>query len=510
MVHSLSLDLRADSDVPLHRQIYQQIRQAILTGRVRSQQKLPASRQLAQSLGVSRSTVVQSYDQLISEGYIKPRRGAGTFVCAVIPDDLLAVSGDDTAKKGAFEATYKASNANRNAIPSLSAFAQRLNQVATPPQAAQTTVSFRYWRPDLSIFPVQQWQRLVTARSMSSTDWMTYGDEPMGYGPLRNAIAAYISQTRAVRCVPDQILITQGTQQAIGLIAQVLLTPGDTVALEEPGYLSAQKIFASYGASLQPIPVDQEGLSIDALASLSEHSARPPKLVYVTPSHQFPTGALMPLSRRLALLQWAQENNALIIEDDYDSEFRYSGRPIPALQGFDEANRVLYIGTFSKIMFPGLRLGYLVLPPELVSVFTRAKWLCDRQCSLINQAALTDFIQLGHLARHIRKMRTVYAQRRETLMQTLQTATNAFGSTEFFGDAAGLHLMAQLPPAKTNLSSQVLVARAQTQGVSLFSTRRYYLEPPTVDEGKFIFGFGGLSEKVIKETTARLRLLLKK
>ena len=495
----------------MHRQIYQQIRQAILTGRVRSQQKLPASRHLAQSLGVSRSTVVQSYDQLISEGYIKTRRGAGTFVCAVIPDDLLAVSnGDDATKKGATEATRKLSNAGQNGIPSLSAFAQRLNQVATPPQATQTTVSFRYWRPDLSLFPVQQWQRLVTARSVASIDWMTYGNEPMGYGPLRNAIAAYISQTRAVRCAPDQILITQGTQQAIGLIAQVLLTPGDTVALEEPGYLSAQKIFASYGAALQPIPVDQDGLSVNALVSLSKQAFCLPKLVYVTPSHQFPTGVLMPLSRRLALLQWAQKNNALIVEDDYDSEFRYSGRPIPALQGFDAANRVLYIGTFSKIMFPGLQIGYLVLPPELVSVFTRAKWLCDRQCSLIHQAALTDFIQLGHLARHIRKMRTVYAQRRETLVQTLQAATDALGTTKFSGDAAGLHLMAQLPIAQAALSSQELVVRAQTQGMGLFSTRRYYIQPPPVDEGRFIFGFGELPEKVIEGAIAQLKPLLKK
>ncbi|MEL7143346.1 MAG: PLP-dependent aminotransferase family protein [Cyanobacteria bacterium J06573_11] len=218
----------------------------------------------------------------------------------------------------------------------------------------------------------------------------------------------------------------------------------------------------------------------------------------------------MPLSRRLGLLQWAQDNNALIVEDDYDSEFRYSGRPIPALQGFDAANRVLYVGTFSKIMFPGLQLGYLVLPPELVSVFTRAKWLCDHQCSLINQAALADFIQLGHLARHIRKMRTVYAQRRETLIQTLQAATNALGTTNFFGDAAGLHLMAQLPLAQADLSSRALVARAQAQGIGLFNLQRYYLAPPTVDEGKFIFGFGGLSEKVIEETTAQLKLLLQK
>ena len=511
-----TLDLRPDSDVPLHRQVYEQIRTAVLTGRVRSHQKLPASRQLAQSLGISRTTVIQSYAQLISEGYLETRRGAGTFVSAEIPDSLLTTS------------IVKTSQHLLSSAPStpdsffLSTYGQRLFTTATPSERTQDRLSFRYWRPDLSLFPIKQWQRLVNRCSLADTSWMTYSAEPMGYEPLRAAISTYISQARAVTCEPSQILITQGTQQALGLVAQVLLNEGDAIALEDPGYLSARKVFSSHGAVPMPIPVDGEGLSVEALEKLSADQLTP-KLAYVTPSHQFPTGVLMSLSRRLALLEWAQRTGGLIVEDDYDSEYRYGGRPIPALQGLDTHGRVLYVGTFSKVMFPALRLGYMVLPPALVPVFRRAKWVCDRQCSMLHQSALTTFINEGHLVKHIRRMRTVYAERRACLVASLQT----LGDVEVLGDPAGLHVMVRLPLAQAKLSAQALVEQAANKGVSLFEVAPYYdsaiaessANPGFVPGSKtaqenrergFIFGFGGLSNAEIEDAIARIKPLFER
>ena len=523
------IHLEADADTPLHRQIYNQIRTAILTGRVRSHQKLPASRQLAVRLGVSRTTVSLSYDQLIGEGYLHTKPGAGTFVCAQIPDSLLNASSamvdqsaDSQASKQVLKSEPAIAETAAASHPSLtellSAYGHRLRQL--PERTAETgeVLSFRYWQPDVSLFPTEQWQRCVNRHRTATADWMGYSSSPLGYEPLRTEIANYIAQTRAVYCHPDQILITQGTQQALSLIARVVLDAGEAIALENPGYLSARKVFSSHGATLIPVPVDSEGLQIEGSDGLSSFPASPRiKLAYVTPSHQFPTGVLMSLSRRLALLEWAQQANALIIEDDYDSEFRYGGRPIPALQGLDTHQRVLYIGTFSKVMFPGIQLGYIVLPAELVAVFAQAKWMCDRQSSLIHQAALAEFIAQGHLARHIRRMRIEYAQRREILITALEKTTQSQRSVkasrplEILGDPAGLHLMARLPTTQQSdhQSDQQLVLQASRQGVALFSTQQYYLSSQLCTSAKranreFIFGFGGLKSAEITEAIARI------
>lgn len=540
----LVIDLRSDSDVALHRQIYEQIRTAILTGRVRSHQKLPASRQLAHSLGVSRTTVTQSYDQLISEGYLQTKLGAGTFISSQIPDSLLSadLTIATSAAKNKVEqvSDTPTPDTDRLSITRLfSDYGDRLSRLpartsATATSATTTSattvessnLSFRYWQPDVSLFPIGQWQRCVNRYRTASTDWMGYSLDPLGYEPLRIEIANYIAQTRAVYCHPEQILITQGTQQALSLTASVLLNTGDVIALENPGYLSARKIFSSHGATLVPVAVDDEGIQVNEPGALTSCSAQLRiKLAYVTPSHQFPTGVLMSLSRRLALLEWAHNNNSLIIEDDYDSEFRYSGRPVPALQGLDTHQRVLYVGTFSKVMFPGLQLGYIVLPPPLVAVFAQAKWMCDRQTSLIHQAALRDFMASGQLAKHIRRMRILYAQRRETLITALKSATQLQGlplptnsisaSTSgspseplnILGDPAGLHITVRLPTHHE--SDQQLVSQARQRGVELFSTQTYYLPSPARPapekaNGEFIFGFGGLSQTEIATAIARI------
>ena len=519
----LALQIQANSVTPLHQQVYEQIRVAILTGRVRSHQRLPASRQLAQSLGISRTTVTQSYDQLISEGYLETRQGAGTFVCARVPDEMLQA---ERGKEGVGRLFGKASSDFR-----LSSYGRHLQKTEQrTEQGAQDRadaegceLSFQYGIPAMDLFPVQQWRRLLGRHATVGTSWMNYSKEPMGYEPLRAQIAQYVSQTRAVRCEPDQVLVTSGTQQALGLIMRLLIDVGDAIAIENPGYLSARRIFISSGATIVPVPVDSEGLKIEgseglgALSASSPHhssSKQPsPKLVYVTPSHQFPTGVLMSLSRRLALLQWAQQTNGLIIEDDYDSEFRYSGRPVPALQGLDGDNRVLYLGTFSKVMFPGLQLGYIVLPPALIPVFRRAKWLSDRQSSLIHQQALTDFISEGHLAKHVRRMRSIYEGRRRSLVESLsQIAADLPNQIEILGDESGLHVMAQLP---TQHSNHHIIAEAKKRGVGLISAHAHYWQ--TVEnsqtnsqpgQGKFIFGFGGISDRNIRAACDRIKPII--
>lgn len=496
----LALQIQADSDVPLHQQVYKQIREAILTGRVRSHQRLPASRQLAKSLGISRTTVTESYDQLISEGYLETRLGAGTFVCARVPDEMLQTPAE----------TGKSSRTGLKIASSelrLSSYGQRLQKMADRPHIADSELSFQYGIPAMDLFPIQQWRRLQGRYATAGTGWMDYAKEPMGYGPLRSQIAQYVSQARAVRCEPEQVLVTSGTQQALSLIMRVLVDPKEAIALENPGYLSARRIFISSGATVIPVSVDSEGLQISGPEGLWARSE--PKLVYVTPSHQFPTGVLMSLSRRLALLQWAQQTNGLIIEDDYDSEFRYSGRPVPALQGLDSYDRVLYVGTFSKVMFPGLRLGYIVLPPALISVFRRARWLNDRQSSLIDQQALTDFIGEGHLAKHVRRMRNIYEGRRRSLVEVLSPM-------EIIGDESGLHIMARLP---TQQSNQQIVSQAARLGVRLVSAQPHYLQtaqrttPSNLDDcqpgrGEFIFGFGGISDRDIRAAGDRIKPIL--
>ena len=522
---SLLVTLNASAETPLHRQLYRQVRDAILTGQLNPHTCLPASRQLAKTLGVSRTTVVQSYDQLISEGYLQTKPGAGTFVCSQIPDGLLSAGRSlvdlPSAELSDTDSATPQIDGRSNARKRLSSYGARLATAADYEPGVDCPLSFRYGLPDLSLFPVGQWRRLLNRQANKSDGWMRYDGEPMGHECLRQEIAQYIRDVRAVRCSPDQVLITSGTQQALSLIGQVLMNAGEAIAFENPGYLSAKRIFSARDAAIVPVPVDDLGIRVNEPGGLVEISAtRPtPRLAYVTPSHQFPTGGLMSLSRRLALLDWARRNEALIIEDDYDSEFRYSGSPIPALQGLDEHGCVLYVGTFSKVMFPGLRLGYIVLPPSWVDVFRRAKWLCDRQCSLIDQAALAEFIGSGGLAQHIRRMRTIYDRRRRSLVESLQ---QIMPDVLIPGDASGLHILARMPQGNAASWQQndewthSLIRQAEKLGVGLFSAGPHYCSAygaslDSADDfvgGELIFGFGNISEIDIKRAIAKIQPLL--
>lgn len=344
----------------------------------------------------------------------------------------------------------------RRAPPALSLAAQNVMDLGRwlnegPPRA---------FRPDvlaLDEFPVALWSRLVGRRWRAATVAQLDYADPAGHGPLREAIASYLGAARGVRCAPAQVLITSGSQQGIDLAARALLNPGDPVWVEEPGYRGAKAALSAAGVSLHPVPVDDEGLRVDAGAAACPRA----RMAYVTPSHQYPTGATMSLARRLALLDWARRAGAWIVEDDYDSEYRYAGRPLPALQGLDTSGRVVYVGTFSKVLFPALRLGYVVAPDALIDAFARMQALVNRQIPTLDQAVLADFILDGHFARHIRRMRQLYAARQAALVEAVRRDLGDV--IEVRSAEAGLHVVGWLPPGPTMRASRLSLCRSASR-----------------------------------------------
>jgi GntR family transcriptional regulator / MocR family aminotransferase len=483
----LAIHLDRISTISLHQQLTEKIRLAILEGRLKPKQKLPSSRSLAKSLNVSRSTVTQCYEQLESEGYLETRLGSGTYICHQIPDDWL--------KSQQIEPINRKTENNST----LSQFGNSLVSVKRlEVSEPDYEISFRYGNPAVKYFPISQWRKLVARHCVNSPALLSYAADAAGYFPLRVSIADYLGRSRAVRCTPEQIIIVNGSQQALNLIARLTLNPGDWVAIEEPGYLGARHCFTAQSANLQPIPVNSEGLDVEFLIKCDRFF----KLIYVTPSHQFPTGATLTLKQRIALLQWAQTTKTLIIEDDYDSEYRYEQQPIPALQGMDKSQSVIYVGTFSKTMFPSLRIGYLVVPPSWISLVSSAKWLCDRSTPLLEQYALTDWIAEGHFERHIRRMRKLYNLRRQILIEAFQ---KYFGDRiTILGKSAGVHVMVNI---KTDIPDSIIIQEAAAFGLGLISARKYYLNPQ--HQGGFIFGYAQLEENQINRGIWQLSQVLK-
>ena len=468
----------------------------ILSGRLVPGQRIPSTRALARSLGISRATVTLSYEQLLSEGYLQTVTGSGTFVCSQLPDDLLSAPVPsvliprESVGQSVQLSAYGASLLDGD-------YCTRDSGIALSDQ--YSPISFRYGSPDFNEIPLRQWRQLLSRYCRVANPAMfDYAGDSLGYLPLRKAIARYLVQSRAVQCEADQVIIVNGSQQALDLVTRVLVDRGDEVALENPGYLGARRIFLANGAKLWPIPVDESGVMVERL---SERSPATIKLIYVTPSHQFPTGGVLSLPRRLELLAWATQVGAMIIEDDYDSEFRYGGRPIPALQGLDQGNSVIYVGTFSKVLFPALRIGYLVVPKTLVRVLANAKRLTDRQSPLLEQQVLTDFINEGYLERHIRRMRNLYDQRRQVLMDALVRQLGK--RVTILGENAGMHLMIRL---HTHLSDEEIVAKAAQLGVELVSAKPYYLEG--AGQGEFIIGYAALSSEEITQGVQRVAQVL--
>ena len=420
---SVPFVLDRSSAIPLHRQIYDVWRAGILSGRFHAGQRVPASRAFASTYGVARVTVTAAYDQLLAEGYFETRHGAGTFVSSELPDELLRPM------------RVAASTAGVTHRIRLSRYASRLGDIQRLPSSMRP-LNLSNVGPDLTLFPLPLWRRLVSSQiRRASPAVFDHGAQPAGHEALRQAIATYLARSRAVRCSPEQVIIVSGSQQALDLCARLLLDPGDEAAVEEPGYPGARQLFLANGASLRTLRVTTSGASIDGLTNRT-------RLVHVTPSHQFPTGVSMSLGRRLALLEWARTRGAVVLEDDYDSEYRYSGPPLPAMQSLADGVGVVYIGTFSNVMFRGLRIGYLVVPNELIGPFTTAKWMTDRHTTLLEQAALADFMEQGHLERHVRRTRRFYHHRRDVLLEELDRhfGHDAHGSRRRSGHAHDGHV----------------------------------------------------------------------
>lgn len=472
---------RADRE-PLHRQVYEALRQAILSGRLRAGARLPASRALARELGSARNTVLTAYQQLMAEGYVTARVGAGTTVANTLPDELLRSSARPTPAPR-----------TRAAPPPLSRRGRLIAAMPAPGLAASAPRPFRPGLPALEAFPVDIWTRLLTRRSrLASRALLQYGDVG-GYRPLREAIAVYLGEARAVRCDPDQVFIVTGSQQAVDLAARLLLDPGDRVWVEDPGYPAARGALVAAGAKLVPVPVDHEGLVVAEGA----RSGRDARIVYVTPSHQFPLGATMSLTRRLALLEWARRAGAWIVEDDYDSEYRYEGRPLAALHALDASRRVIYSGTFSKVLFPGLRLGYVVVPPTLVDAFIAALTLTGRHSPSVMQAALTDFIVEGHFARHLRRTRTLYAERQAVLVESVRAHGSA--ALEVRRQAAGMHLVAWLTRGTNDRAASETASRTGIDAPPLSECRIRPARP-----GGLLLGYTAWTPQEIRDGIVRL------
>ncbi|OGL15082.1 MAG: GntR family transcriptional regulator [Candidatus Rokubacteria bacterium RIFCSPLOWO2_12_FULL_71_19] len=499
------LALDREAPAPLSRQLYDLLREAILGGRLRPGSRLPSTRRLAAEVGASRNTVLAAFEQLTAEGYLEGRIGSGTTVARTVPETLLTVpplreTGPGARARGMARGGAEATGAPRRAPGAdglsrrgagIAAAAAEFARVSGPPRP------FRPGLPALDVFPFDLWARLSARRwRRASSALLDYG-APAGHAPLREAVAAHLRVSRAVRCEPEQVIVVTGSQQGIDLAARILLDPGDPVWVEDPGYLGARGALAASGARLIGVAVDAEGLDIDAAARRGPAA----RLVHVTPSHQYPTGSTLSLSRRLALLDWARRTEAWVVEDDYDSEYRYGGRPLAALQGLDRAGRVIYLGTFSKVLFPALRLGYLVVPPGLVDAFARARWLTDRHSPSVTQAVLADFIAEGHLARHIRRTRALYAERQAALVEA--AGRHLAPLVEVTPAEAGMHLVGWLPAGMDDGLAARQAADAQVAAPSLSS---YRLRPG--GRGGLVLGYAAFRPAEIRESVERLAMAL--
>ncbi len=450
--------------LPGYKRVYEAIRSAIVNRRLPAGSKLPSSRDLARELSASRNMIVAAYDQLQAEGYVSSQTGSGTYVTDVLPDGLSEGYMSETGSNSS--ATH--ADSGQEAFISLSQRGSRLtreqgyNAYEVQPLALSGKM-------DLLNFPVKTWQRVQNQVWRREEVALYDYDSRGGYAPLKKAVADYLRISRGVSLEPEQVLITAGTQQSLDLISRMLADQNDVAWVENPCYWGAWSSFYANDLAIRAIAVDNEGMN----PSAADLSSAPPKFIYITPSHQYPTGAVMSLPRRRQLIDYAQQSGAWLLEDDYDSEFRYSGRPIASLQGLayeSGISRVLYMGTFSKVMFPGIKLSYLVLPKALIHSFQTALYDLYRPGQLHLQASLAEFIEQGHFTTHIRRLRQGYAQRRTILLAVLNKTLN--GPVEQIIDDAGLHLVVKLPARTDDVQ---IANRCHTQGLSVRPLSRYYI-----------------------------------
>jgi GntR family transcriptional regulator/MocR family aminotransferase len=479
---------RPAADARLYQALYDHLRAAIFSGELKGGMKLPSTRALAEELNISRNTVLNAYRQLLAEGYLEAREGSGTFVAGVLPETLLMAARHDTpgtARPQPVEA----------AQPVFAEHAKMQMAVSQPPSGGKPPRPFLAEAPALDAFPYQLWTRLIVRQARRMPISAFRYQDSAGYRPLREAIAAQVTVSRQVHCALEQVMIVPGSQGALDLAARVLVNDGDPVWMEDPGYPGARGAFAGVGAQVTPIPIDQEGLMVEAGIERAPQA----RLVYITPSHQFPLGMTMSFSRRLALLDWAGNANAYILEDDYDSEFRFAERPLATLQGLDRADRVIYIGTFSKVLFPSIRIGYLILPPGLVEAFLKVRRLIDIHSPMLEQAVLADFISEGHYLRHLRRMRTLYAERREALLAAMRDLPLNIHAPE-----AGMHCVGWLPQGVDDRS---VARRASEFELDLTPISTFCIQ--TLARKGILLGYGAYSLQEINDGARRLGALLR-
>jgi GntR family transcriptional regulator/MocR family aminotransferase len=481
-----AIPLDRDAATPLFRQLYLRLKEAILAGELGASARLPATRELGRLLGVSRQTVLAAYEQLMAEGYLQGAVGKGSFVSASLPS---------AARGGIKDA---AGDARQPLVRPLSARGEAMaTAMARVRHHDGPLRTFRTSMPGLDLFPFEVWRKLEARHWRRREVPLGYGGAA-GHAPLRELLCAYLKASRGVRCTPEQIIVTSGSQQALYLLAQLLLAPGEGVWLESPGYQGAAAPFEVAGARICPVPVDAEGMDV-AYAAARYPDAR---LAFATPSHQLPLGATMSLARRLELLRWAEARRAWIVEDDYDSEYRYTGPPLASLQSLDRSGCVIYVGTLSKVLFPGLRLGYVVAPPALAEPLARAKAVVDRHSPIVPQAVLADFIQEGHFARHIRRTRDAYAERRAAMLDALDSRMKgvlACGPSD-----AGLDLCVGVTNGLSELDA---ATRAAAAGVDVRQLA-YYAHPAAGPDCAMppglLLGFSAFTPKEIRAGVGRL------
>jgi GntR family transcriptional regulator / MocR family aminotransferase len=481
-----SLLLRVDrkTSAPLHAQIDQALRARILAGAVRPGTRLPSSRSLAAELGVARTTVLQALEALQAEGYLVAAPRSGIRVAPELPEEGFTPAPLGTGRP--------------SPPPRLSIAARTLASLGTgAPRLGSAPRAFRPGLPALDLFPIALWSRLVGRAQSRASARLLEGGDPAGHAGLRRAIADHVVAARGVRCVPEQVFVTAGTQQAFEEVLRLVVDAGEAVWLEDPGYLGAQRAVLGAAARPVPVPVDDEGLDVEA----GIRRARRARLVILAPSHQYPLGVTLSLGRRMALLRWAVSARAMVLEDDYDSEFRHRGRPLTALQGLDDAGRVLYVGTFSKTMFPGLRVGYVVVPPSLVDVFGAARASLPAPASALEQAALATFMDEGHFARHLRRMRGVYRERAEALLDALRS--RCAGVLEPKPCDTGMQLCAMLPGGVSDVDVR---DRAAREGIEVAPLSDYRLGRG--GRGGLVFGFGAIRPAAIRAGVESLQRAL--
>lgn len=463
--------------------VYHTIRSAILDGRIASGVKLPSSRALAEMMSISRNSVIAGFERLIDEGYLYSKKGSGTYVSANIPDELVRTASPSQHTE---QPEYNALNLN----PKIATLTNLWNQSRPNTQSYQM---FNIGIGCVDQFPHELWGRLLGRVWRRSQQAIPYFNHPDGFMPLKKLLVDYVYSTRGVQCEEKQIIIVNGTQQAINLAAKVLLKQGDKVWLDDPGYDSARAILTATGAEIAPIPSDHEGMDI---AYGAKHHGDA-KLVYTAPSHQFPLGTTLSLSRRLALLDWAQQNNAWIFEDDYNSEFRFLSKPIQALQGLDNHQRVIYAGTFSKMMYPGFRLGFLIVPTILSDAFTMMKYYSDSHCGYLEQAALAQFIQEGHYARHVRKVRKICHDRQNTFFNAINLYLPHLFDVQMTD--SGIHTVCWL---KAGYDINLVLEQCRLLGFGAQPLSRYCIN--STNRNAILFGYAAHTENDIVYHVKRL------